>query len=58
MSPEKIIERAAAKNAAARVAFEAALISGRSQGLSWRQLASASGLSVEGVRKIVARSES
>jgi hypothetical protein len=58
VKPETIIARAAVKHDAARTAFHAALISGRREGLSWRQLAAASGLSQAGVRKIVERGES
>jgi hypothetical protein len=55
MTPTTRIKRAAARRAAARVEFETAIREARATGLSWRQLADVSGLSVEGVRKIVAR---
>lgn len=55
MTPAKRIERAAAKRAAARVEFEAAIVEARASGMSLPALARASGLSIEGVRKIAQR---
>jgi hypothetical protein len=56
MSPaEKRIARAAAKRAAARVEFEAAIVEARASGLSLAAIAKLSDLSIEGVRKITQR---
>jgi len=49
------VERAAAKHAAARAELDAALADGRAAGLSLRELAVASGLSKEWVRRIAAK---
>lgn len=53
----KAAERAAAKYAAARAARDAAIVAGRESGLTLRELASATGLAVESVRRVLAASE-
>lgn len=53
MKPETRLKRAAAKSAAARVEFEAAIAEARDSGLSLSEIAKLSGLSIEGARKII-----
>jgi hypothetical protein len=55
---QRRLERAAARRRDARVEFEAAIVAARDAGLSWAVIARAAGLSVEGVRKIAARTSS
>jgi hypothetical protein len=49
------VERARAKHEAARAELDAAIRDGRAEGLSLRDLASASGFAVEWVRRISTR---
>ena len=53
----RAIERRAARLASARSSFEESIREGRRAGLSLRQLAAASGLSVERVRQIAGTEE-
>jgi len=52
MNGLEVVRRYAERERATRTLLELAIVSAREQGASWREIATASGRSVEGVRKI------